>query len=149
VQTPQDVALSQTAQSVSVDCNKTPDHPKCQKVVVTQGYIDDATKAFDLVVAQRDAIDALIKTKNLQGEERKAWELVRNALNDVISVKDKIISSYEQLVATQQKVIAMYSGLVEKMQLEIGKKKGFWDKVLDTVKVIGYILTGVALGHGI
>lgn len=107
--------------------------------------MDDSAKAFDLVVAQRDAIDALLKTKNLQAEERKAWELVRAALNDVIATKDKIIASYEQLVATQQKVIAMYGALVEKMQLEMGKKKSFWDKVLDTVKIISYILVGVAI----
>lgn len=119
------------------------------KVCISQ---DTANKLFDTVnqlIAAKDAIAALMK-------ERGASDVVVAQAQKVIAgyaqlevINGKMIASYEQVISLQQKTMEMYSALVDKLTAQINKPKSTWAKILDGLKAVGYILTGIALGHAL
>lgn len=123
---------------------KQPEKP----VVVSQDFVDDATKAFDLVTKYRDALaKAVVSERSMSDQERKNAQIVIQGLTDLVAIKDKTIGAVEQLQAIYEKILALQSSFIDRMQkmLEIEqnskRKNSFWQKVKEVFAVIVTIVT--------
>ena len=120
-----------------------------QKVEVDQSFIDDATRAFNLVVEQRDAIEKLKSERKLSEVERQSADLLIKGLNDLLLLKDKTIEQYQKMIEIQGKIIEFQSKIIEKLQQMINKPKSMFDKVLKILKEVSLIFGGIILGRGL
>lgn len=85
-------------------------------VVTTQGFIDDATKAFDLVREYRDALAKAESADKLSIVERQSAQALLKGFNELLAIKDKTIATIEQLSAIYEKVLALQNTIIERLQ---------------------------------
>lgn len=134
----------------------TPDRDK--PVTVTQGFVDDATKAFDLVATQREALARYAAQTKLSDVERANVDAVLKTFDELLAVKDKIklayadlVQVYAQMLQVTQNMIQFQNQIINMLQAKLLKPKGFWQKFLDGVKEIIkaaiYITIGVGAGR--
>lgn len=123
--------------------------PTPPNVVVSQSFVDSATKAFDLVVAQRDQINQLLNERSMNAAERAAWVNVKASLDAVIAVHANIEDAYKDLDVVKDKIIKIQSDLIDKLNTQLMKKKSFFDRLVDILKEATILLAGVTLGHGL
>lgn len=119
------------------------------KIEVTQDFLDSATRAFDLVVEQRDAIEKLKAERSLSEVERKSADLLIKGLNDLLLLKDKTIEQYQKMIQIQQQIIEFQQQIIEKLQNMLKKPKSLFDKVLKVLKEVSLIFGGIILGRGL
>lgn len=121
---------------------------KAQKVEVTQEFINDATRAFDLVVEQRKAIDEFLKERAKTDAERVNAQILIKGFDELIAIKDKSISALEKLNVIYEKVIQMQFDIIEKLEKRLMKPRSFFQKFLQGLKEVALIVVGVAVGRG-
>lgn len=85
-------------------------------VTVSQQFVDDAAKAFDLVFEQREALRARAATQQLTKEEREAADKLLVALDKLLDVKDRTIAAVEKLAALYEKAVTVLTVIVERME---------------------------------
>lgn len=123
--------------------------PTPPNVMVSQAFVDSASKAFDLVVAQRDQIAQLLNERSMNATERAAWVNVKASLDAVIAVHANIEDAYKQLDAVKDKIIKIQDDMISKLYAQINKKPSFFEKLITVLEKATLILAGVALGHGL
>lgn len=127
----------------------TPTPDRSRPVTVDQGFVDDATKAFELVAAQKETIQKFINERGRTEAERQAGEALIKGLNDFLALKDRMISQYELLVNRLQTIVDFQFKIIEKLKEMMNKPKGFWQKLFDGVKEILKAATYIMIGRGI
>lgn len=120
-----------------------------QTVNVSQSFVDDCTKAFNLVIEQRDALEKFKIERAKNDVERASADALIKGLNEFVALKDRTISQYELLVQMQQKIISFQQGIITKLQEMLKKPKSFLDKVLKVLKEVALLAGGVLLGRGL
>lgn len=125
-------------------------------VTVTQGYIDDSTKAFALVVELRDALQKEQMAGGASQVTKAALQAQITALNDVIAIKDRKDAVYQSLLdlrdqafAVYEKVIKIQADMIEKLYAQLNKPASAWHKFVRAVERIAMIALGISLGRGL
>lgn len=123
-------------------------------VVTTQGFIDDATKAFTEIVALRDALQKEQMANGAGAVTKAALQSQIEALNGLIAIferKDAIYQSLldlrDQAFAVYEKVIKIQSEMIERLTNQINKGKSGWQKFLGVLTRIADIALGIAVGR--
>lgn len=123
--------------------------PTPRNVVVSQQFVDDATKAFTEVVALRAALAEQAKVLPLNSAERKAVDNTIAAMDALIAVKDKISAAHVELENVLLKAISAQNDIIDRLTAQINKPKSFFDKLAATLEKIALIAAGVVIGHGL
>lgn len=131
-----------------VECDISDDECKA----VPQDFIDDAAKAFELVIAQREALQ---KFKN----ERAATDAERKAVDILIAGLDKVLAIYDKTLDAADKLRLMYKSFIETQNkfidalLELVKAKqktsflgSLWNSFKDFFKIVLAFYAGRAVG---
>lgn len=119
------------------------------QVTVSQQFLDDANKAFALVIEQRDALAKFTAERKATDAERAAADALIKGMNELLAVKDRTISQYELLSQFQQKVIQFQFEVIEKLEKQLKKPKSLFDKILRTLERVALIVGGIAIGRGL
>lgn len=120
-----------------------------QKVEVDQSFIDDATKAFDLVVAQRKVIEDFQKERATSNAERASAQVLINAFDALIKVKDQISAEKDKIIALYAQVIDLQQKIILNLEKQLSKPKSAFQKFLKGLKEVLLIVTGVLIGRGL
>lgn len=75
-----------------------------QKVEVTQGFVDDSKKAFDEVVALREAKKALTETITAKNQTIQSKDETIAAKNETIKAKDETILLKDSQIENYRKI---------------------------------------------
>jgi hypothetical protein len=116
---------------------------------LTPSLAGDCEKAFREVVALRETVEKFQAERAATTVERAASQALIKGLTEVIDLRSKIEATQQQQIDVLQKFIDVQTKLLETMEKRLNKPKSFFDKVLATIKTIGYILAGAALGRGL
>lgn len=120
--------------------------PTAPNVVVSQAFVDDATRAFKEVAALRDALARVQAVNSLSAAERKAVDATLAAMDALIVVKDRIPLAYAALDEVRVKTIEAQSVLIDRLLTQLNKKPSTWQKILGVLKRIADIAVGVGIG---
>jgi hypothetical protein len=144
------LTLSMSAQTVS----STPD--RNTPVQVTQGFVDDATKAFALVVELRDALQKEQMASGASAVTKAALQAQIDALNGLIAIKDRKDAAYESLLTLRDKAFEMYDRIIkiqadmlDRLTAQLNKPQSAWKKFVRMVEKIVVFAAGAAIGRGI
>lgn len=119
------------------------------QVVVSQTFVDDATKAFTEVVVLRDTVNKFMVERAKTDAEREGAKILIASLNEAIAVRDKIHDANLQLIAIYDKIIKIQNDIIDKLSNQLNKPKGFFSKLLDKIKEVALLATGIILGRGL
>lgn len=111
--------------------------------------MDDSTKAFTELVALRDTVQQFLVERASNNAEREGARTVIKYLNEAITSRDNIAIAVNQLIIVYDKVIQVQSKLIEDLQKQLNKPKGFFQSLLDKVKQVALIATGLLIGKGL
>lgn len=120
--------------------------PTPPSVVVSQQFVDDATRAFTEVVALREAL-ARIREVNtrLSTVERAAVDSTIAAMDALIAVKDKLLVAYAQLDEVRVKTILAQQQIIDRLM----KPKSGWAKVWAVIEKALTLAAGILIGRGL
>ncbi len=119
------------------------------KVCISQAAANKcATIAAELIEA-RNVIAEYQKKDALTAAERQASQVLIKGLNDLIDVKTRVELEKDKIIEMYAKVVTMYQGIVADLEKRLMKPKSGFQKFMDALKAVGYILAGVSLGRGI
>jgi hypothetical protein len=142
--------ISANAQTVS----PTPDRNK--PVTVSQGFVDDATKAFALVVELRDALQKEQMASGASAVTKAALQAQIDALNGLIAIKERKETVYEQLLTLRDQAFAMYdkiikiqTEMIDRLTAQLNKPQSAWQKFVRVVEKIVVFAAGAAIGRGL
>ncbi len=145
------ICLLLAAGSYAQTVSPTPD--RSRPVTVTQGFVDDASKAFALVVELRDSLQKEKELNEAKGVTNAAKDAQIVALNGLIAIferKDVIYQSLldlrDQAFAVYEKVIKIQADMIDRMAKQLSKGKSGWDKFVGVLKTVATIVLGVAIG---
>jgi hypothetical protein len=116
---------------------------------VDQGFVDDATAAFEELEASRDTIKSFLRERNLSEAERKAATSLIASIDKLVEIKDRTILSFEKLLVIYERAIELQSKLIDRLEKRLLKPKNFFEKFLDGVKEILKAVTFIAIGRGL
>ena len=140
-------AVNISAQTVA----PTPD--RNAPVTTTQGFVDDAAKAFALVVELRDALQKQLEAGGASEVTKAALRMQITELNALIAIKDRKEAAYQSLLdlrdqafAIYEKVIKMQADMMDKMWKRLNKGQSAFDKFLNGVKQVVTLVTGIIIG---
>ncbi len=94
------------------------------KVVVDSSFVDDANKAFNEVLALRQAIEQFKAERGSSTAERAASDALIKNLNDLIAIKDRTISANEQLVQVYAKIIQIQNDMIDRLDKKLNAFSG-------------------------
>lgn len=120
-----------------------------QKIECSQQFIDDANKAFALVIEQRDALAKFANERRASEIERAAADALIKGMNELIAIKDRTISQYELLSQFQQSVIKFQAEIIERLEKQLKKPKSLFDKILRTLERLAIFVGGAIVGRGL
>jgi hypothetical protein len=123
------------------------------QVLVSQSFLNDATKAFALVVELRDALEKERTASGATAVVKAALQAQIDALNGLIVIKDRkevvyqsLLDLRDQAFAVYEKVIKIQADMIERMSAQLNKGKSAWDKIVGVLKTVVSILAGAAIG---
>ena len=120
-----------------------------QKIEVDQSFLDDCNKAFQLVIEQRDALEKF-KIERAKNEiERQSAQSLIDGLNSLITIKDRTIATYADIVKFQQKIIEFQNEIITRLQQAINKPKSGFSKFLRILKEVSILVSGILIGRGL
>jgi hypothetical protein len=122
--------------------------PTPRTVVVSQEFLDDATRAFTEVVALRDALAKLQAVTPLSAAERATVDATLKAMNQLIAVKDQIPLAYAELDGVRLQTIAAQGLIIDRLIKQLNKPRSAFQKFLAAAEKVLYLVAGVALGRG-
>jgi hypothetical protein len=120
--------------------------PTAPSVVVSQAFVDDATRAFKEVAALREALARVQAVNGLSAAERKAVDATLAAMDSLMAVKDRIPLAYAALDEVRIKTIEAQNVLIERLLTQLNKKPSTWQKILGVLKRIADIAVGIGIG---
>jgi hypothetical protein len=122
--------------------------PTPRTVVVSQEFVDDATKAFTEVVALRDALAKVVRVNGLSTAERAAMDDLVASLDKVISIRGKMNDAYAMLDDVRLKTIQAQGLIIDRLMTQLNKPRSAFQKFLAAAEKVLYLAAGVALGRG-
>ncbi len=132
----------------------TPTPDRNTPVTTTQGYIDDSTKAFALVVSLRDALQKAQMASGGDTVTKAALQAQIDSLNGLMVIYERKDAIYESLLVLRDKAFAAYdvivkiqADMIERLSTQLSKGKSKWDKVLTVLKEIAALTFGIAIGR--
>jgi len=125
-------------------CVATVDDP-C--VSISQSDLNKATSAAIELKAARDVIAKFAIERATGDVERAAAHTLIKSMDVLLATKDRIIGEFEKINALYRQVIDFQTQIITNLEKQLLKPKSGFQKVLDILKTVGYILTGVALGR--
>jgi hypothetical protein len=118
--------------------------------VVDQSYIDDTNRAFDEVVALREAAVKAAEAQGASKAERAVTTVLVGSFDRVIAIKNQEIDAHKQLELLLQGMIKIQQDFIAWMQLQLVKpKKNIFQKILSGIKRAAEIVLGVLAGAGL
>lgn len=120
-----------------------------EKICVEQTFIDSATKAFEMVVSQREVINKFLEERAKSDAEKQVAGTLIKSLDELLAIKDKTIAAYEKMMLIYENVIKMQFSIIEQLEKRLLKPKSFLDKFLKAVKDIVVFAAGVVIGRGL
>lgn len=118
-------------------------------VCVPQDQFSTVISKLNELVSAREAIAKLVT-------ERTQSDAVIAAANKVISDYKEMdgihtlqIAKYKDIITLYEKVIQMYVGLLEKTEAKLNAPKSAWQKVVQILKTVTVLITGVTIGRGL
>lgn len=133
------------AASASAQCVSTPSDP-C--VSVNQSLINQAGAVADKLRAAQDVIAKFAAERSTSDAERAAAKVLIASFNDLIATKDRITLEQDKIIEMYKQVVALQQQVIESLEKRLAKPKSAFSKFLTTLKEIGFILAGVAIGRG-
>jgi CHASE3 domain sensor protein len=125
-------------------------------VTVSQGFVDDATKAFALVVELRDALQKEQMASGASAVTKAALQAQIDALNGLIAIKERKETVYEQLLTLRDQAFAMYdkiikiqTEMIDRLTAQLNKPQSAWQKFVRVVEKIVVFAAGAAIGRGL
>lgn len=119
------------------------------KVEVSQSFLDDCTKAFKLVVEQRDALEKFKIERAKTDQERASADALIKGLNEFILLKDRTIGQYELLIKFQNQIIDFQKAIIDNLQKQLLKPKSLFQKIIGIMEKVVVLLAGIAIGRGV
>jgi len=119
------------------------------KVCLSQTAINKCASAVAELLEARTVITEFQKERSTSVAEREAAAKVIAGLNDLVIVKDRVIATYEQINALYKQTVEIQSQIIDKLEKRLLKGKSGFERFLDVLKTVGYILAGAALGRGL
>lgn len=113
-----------------------------QTVCVSQEVADNCNRAFDEVVALREAVEKF-KT------ERGASDALIKGFNELIEIKNRTISANEDLVKVLQNIIRIQNEIIKTLEGRINKPKSTLQKIFSVIEKLFLIVAGVGIGRGL
>ena len=117
-------------------------------VTVTQGFVDDATKAFIELPALRGTVQKLLAERKLSEDERKVTVSLLEGIDKILALKDRTISDYTKLSELQMRIIDMQQRIIEKLETALNKPKSSFSKFLKVLKEVSLVIGGILIGRG-
>lgn len=133
--------LAHAASAQTTDCPS-------GKVCIDQST---ANKLFDVANQLVEAKDVIAKMLAERGASDAAIASALKTIDgykELVAVKDLTYAEIEKASALKDKIIELQWKLIEKFEARLNKPKSGFSKILDALKVVGYILTGITLGRG-
>lgn len=118
-----------------------------KQICVDQSFVDDATKAFELVVEQRKTIETFLTERAKTDIERQSMNALLKSYDELIKVKDSISAEKDKIIAFYAKVVEMQMTIIEQLEKKLTKPKSFLDKVLKVLKEVALIVGGILIGR--
>lgn len=118
-------------------------------VTVSRQFFEDATRAFDLVVQQREALAKYAEERAASLAERQKAEMLIKALDELIEIKNRTLVAKDDLIRVYQAIIDTQAKIIDKLEKYINKPKGFWQKLAQTLKEIAILAGGILIGRGL
>lgn len=129
--------------------------PTPQKVLVEQSFVDDAAKAFALVVSLRDALQKEQMSNGASAVTKAALQAQIDALNSLIVIQDRKAAIYDSLLVLRDKAFEVYdkiikiqADIIDRLSTQLGKGKSGWQKFTAGLAKIAVLLAGVLIGRG-
>lgn len=124
--------------------------PTPEKTVeVTESFVQDANRAFDLIVAQREALAKYAAERTLTIAERDAANGLVKSMDELILIKDRQVAAQEKLNQIYAQMIEIQGKIITQLENRLNRPKGFYQKFLDNLKVVIEIAVGIAIGRGL
>lgn len=117
-------------------------------VCVSQVTIDKAAKAADELLAARDALTKFAAERTVHDAERKAAAVLIDNLNALVATGQRIQDEQTKVIQLYKSVVEMQAGIIERLEKMLSKPKSGWNRLLDILKTIAAIATGITLGRG-
>jgi len=98
------------------------------------------------------AKDVIIKFQN---ERLTSDAAIANALKviegwkEMDAINGQIILKKDQVIALYERVIQLQMNIIESLEKRLMKPKSAFNKFMDALKTVTFLLAGVALGRGI
>lgn len=119
-------------------------------VVVDQSYIDDSNKAFDEVLALREAAEKALAERGATRAERAVATVLIASFDKVIAIKNQEIDAHKQLELLLQGMIKIQQDFIVWMQTQLAKpKKNIFQRILSGIKKAAEMVLAVLAGAGL
>ncbi len=111
-----------------------------------------ANEIFDKLSQLASAKDLIIKYQN---ERLTSDSTIANALKviegwkEMDAINGQIILKKDQVIALYERVIQLQMNIIESLEKRLMKPKSAFNKFMDALKTVTFLLAGVALGRGI
>lgn len=111
-----------------------------------------ANEIFDKLNQLAAAKDVIIKFQN---ERLTSDAAIANALKviegwkEMDAINGQIILKKDQVIALYERVIQLQMNIIESLEKRLMKPKSAFNKFMDALKTVTFLLAGVALGRGI
>jgi hypothetical protein len=150
-----DMASGQTVQPTpaptppvlaTVECDITADDCKGVK----QDFIDDANKAFELVVEYRAAVEQFKNERAKTDAERQAAQILINGYDELLRIKDLTIDAQAKLQLMYENFIKVQNQFIDKLitLAEQKQQRGFMGKLWDGFKRLAELALVFYAGRG-
>lgn len=116
------------------------------QVCIPQSDVNKCAAAARELIEARNVIIEFQKERAASIAEREKAAVVIAGLNELVSVKDRIIASYEQINALYKQVIDLQQTIILKLEERLMKPKSAFSKFVDALKTVTFFLAGAALG---
>lgn len=100
-------------------------------------------------LAAKDLIIKLMGERGAAGATIDSANKVIEAMNQREEINGQILLKLKDLNAVYEKVIALQQTIIEKLTTQLNKPKSAWQKFIQTVREIGLLAAGIALGRGL
>lgn len=121
--------------------------PEEKRVEVTQKFVDDAAKAFDLIAANRTALEKYANDEKNSLIEREQARILIKGYDELLAIKDRTISAvekltalYERAVALQERILDRYEKYFEEIDRRGRNKNSLWKQIKQVFTVVGIVI---------
>lgn len=101
------------------------------------------------LVESRTAIAKLLAERGAADAALASALKVVDGWKELDAVNNQIILKQREMMELYERTVKLYASLVESLEKRLMKPKSGFQKFLDALKTVTYVLAGVALGRGL